>query len=312
MFINIKKAGDILIISVFAAVLVFLLGLTFLAINDYKKYRIQIRLNRQLIKPEEVHYSMFQGLGKFYDKLSESLVSAGIKIKTDDFILYFLYVSLTLFVITMIKFGLMYSILSIVVLVVLIKFFLNNRKSSIRFKTEQEFGVFATDLAVVLRVNPNFLSAISDVTKYTKPILREHLDKVITNVNSGMTIEDALLRFKDDVIYSSIITSWIDSILYAMETGANLIDVCASSAEKVNKKLQRGLKVKSLTSNTKGLIIAILGIILIFIPILISSSPDFQSAYSTAMGHIILSIVLGSFVITTYLILKSIDKMIKM
>jgi tight adherence protein B len=255
---------------------------------------------------------MFQGLGKFYDKLAESLVSAGIKIKTDDFILYFLYVSLTLFVITLIKFGLMYSILSIVVLVVLIKFFLNNRKSSIRFKTEQEFGIFATDLAVVLRVNPNFMSAVSDVTKYTKPILREHLDKVITNVNSGMTIEYALLKFKDDVIYSSIITSWIDSILYAMNTGANLIDVCASSAEKINKKLQRGLKVKSLTSNTKGLIIAILGIILIFIPILISSSPDFQSAYSTTMGHIILSIVLGSFVITTYLILKSIDKMIKM
>lgn len=242
MFINTKKAGDILIISVFAAVLVFLLGLTFLAINDYKKYRIQIRLNRQLIKPEEVHYSMFQGLGRFYDKLTESLVSAGIKIKTDDFILYFLYVSLTLFVITMIKFGLMYSILSIVVLVVLIKFFLNNRKSSIRFKTEQEFGIFATDLAVVLRVNPNFVSAISDVTKYTKPILREHLDKVITNVNSGMTIEDALLKFKDDVIYSSIITSWIDNILYAMETGANLIDVCASSAEKVNKNCKEVLR----------------------------------------------------------------------
>lgn len=312
MFINTKKAGDILIISVFAAVLVFLLGLTFLAINDYKKYRIQIRLNRQLIKPEEVHYSMFQGLGKFYDKLTESLVSAGIKIKTDDFILYFLYVSLLLFVAAMLKFGFMYACLSIVILVVLIKFFLNNRKSSIRFRTEKEFGTFATDLAVVLRVNPNFISALIDVSKHTRPILREHLDRVITNINSGTTVEEALLKFKEEVIYSSIIISWIDNVLYAMMTGADLIDVCISSAERINKKLQRGMKIKSLTANTKGVIIAVLGVICIFIPILIFSSPDFQAAYSTPLGHIILSVVIGIFVVTTYVILKSIDNMAKM
>lgn len=301
-----------MIISLLIGIFTFLVLLTLMAYYDYRVYRVEIRLNRQLVKPEETKYSMFKSLGKTYDRVTEMLKKAGLKISTDDFIYYFLCVCLVIIAYAAIKNQITYAIIAIVFLVFAVRFALNIMESNLKFKIEKEFGLFVSDLAVMLRAEPNLAQAIEDVNKDTNPALKGYIDQVVTNVNAGMSIEAALKKLKDELSYSRIVSSWIDSIIYANITGSNLTEVCKNSAEKVNEKLQRTMKIKSLTARTKGIIVAVLGIIILTIFMILTSSADFISAYTTFVGHIVMLYVILSLTITTYVILRSIDKMSKM
>jgi energy-coupling factor transporter ATP-binding protein EcfA2 len=162
-----------------------------------------------------------------------------------------------------------------------------------------------------LRANPNLYRAIESVTEYTGQPLRQYLDAFIRRVESGEPIDESLKQFKTETNIDSI-SEWVDSIIFAHMAKSDITDVCDHSADRINRKLVRGMNIHAVLSKTKGAAFTMLGLIALMVVYTILSSPDTKDLIlGTGTGQMILIYVIASLFITTYIIMKQIDGITK-
>ena len=288
----------------------FLLFLTLISLHEYRLYQVRLRLNRQLLKQPDVKFKLFSFIGKTYGKLETMLKEAGIGIEVDDFILYFLYLSVIVIAIGSIFDKLAYAFAVLVFLVFLIKVVAEMLKDRRRFQMEKSFRDFASEISVMLKVNPNLGSTIEELSRnILDKLLKEEINMVVNDINTGLSVEVALKNFKNRNSYSKIIGSWVDSIVFANMTGASLAVVSAETAEQINKKLTRIKNIKQKTARLKMVALATLGLMIITFGIMGSLMPGFQESFNLPSGKIILLIVSVVVIATTYYIFNSINKL---
>lgn len=289
----------------------FFFFLLILALKDYREYEIRRRLNRESLRKQEIKFNMFSKLNSLYLWAEKTLKEANISnIDADTFILIIFYFAVALFIFILYtkKFiiGLFITILSYFGL----KSYISSRKLNVKHKMEKQFGAFAEDMAVTLKTTPSLYTALKNTAKHIENPLKEVIYNVIENVDSGKSIDEALMILKEKT-GSTIIRDWVDSITFARTSKSDLAPVCEHAAKRINDKITRSNKIRTITAKTKGTIVLILLIVAGSAFMTISSSPDFKQAYSTPAGQILLSILFGIMLATTYYIVKSIDKMVK-
>lgn len=297
-------------LAILAGLAFFMICIVILAMYENRKYEIMERLNRQLIQPVEIKQSTFTFLGRFYRKLEAKLNEAGIKKSVDDIIMYYLYFLITCIaagiLLKMVVFFAGFIILSTVAFIFALECIKNNN----RHRMEIAFGEFASDVTVLLRSNPNLIGAIQFLRNNIKnSLLSKEIAQICEEVEKGLSVKDAIINFRDRCSYSKIIESWADSIIFAYNTGASLVEVCEITTDKVNQKILRLQKIRQKTTQIKTAIIASLGVIICTLFVFIKGSPEFSQMYKTGMGQVLLLVAIIVMSMTTYLLLNKIDKM---
>lgn len=286
--------------------------LSLMALYDYRKYQVQLRLNRQLVKPEEVDYRLFSFFGNLYSKIDKKLRDAGLTIDTDDFILYYIYFTVACLCLGVIFDQLAYFLGVVPLSMFVVSIVLETIKNNKRFKMEKAFGEFVSDIAVMLRTNANLGSVITMLSKNIRDVLlSREVEQIVRDIDTGESVEGALSNFKNRCAYSRIIGSWVDSIVFAYKTGASLVDVCENAAQKINQKLLRIEQIKQKTARLKTVVFASLGVMLFTILIFLQSSPDIKQSYTTPIGGFVLIIAISMMGATTYYMLRKVDAMTK-
>lgn len=300
-----------MIIALLVSLGAFFIFLFLLSIEDYRRHKIQQKLNRQLLKDQSSKkYSMFSILGDKYNKLDESLKEINLKIDTDSFILYVLYALVAIFIYTLYSGNIIVGAMITIGFFAILKVLHQKKRLNLNHKMEKQFGEFAEDIAVTLKTNPDLFSAIKTTLEHTRQPLYGLMGKVVMDVEYGKSIDEALINLKK-YTSSELIANWVDSITFARTAKSDLASVCDYTADRTNNKLVRSTKIEAILSKTKGTIFMVLAIVMGSSIMTIRSSPDFQFAYSTTVGQIILVIVFSVMLLTTYFIFKSIDNMIK-
>jgi len=229
----------------------------------------------------------------------------------DMFIIYTLYGLCAILAISGIMGNIGLGIAIDIVAVVCVFIYLDTRRSNLYFKLEQQFGTFTRDVATYLRANPNLINAIEAVTGHTAPPLRPYLETLVMKVEAGESIDKALREFADEIKVESAV-SWVTSIIFARMAKSNLTDVCEHTAERINRKLIRSMNIRATLSKTKGMIMAILGIVALMIINSIAGMPDTRELFlNTGSGQFVLMYVIVSLFATTYMLLRKINGIAK-
>jgi len=302
------------LLSLLLGVITFFVLFLFLAYYEEKVYRIRQKLSRQLIKPDESlqRYTFFGFLGDIYEKIDRQLKAAELKVSTDDFIMYYLYFAVFCFILAVILNQLTYFFVIVVCSTIGIKIILDYISTSRRFKFELKFGEFTQSVAIMLRGTPNLMSVLQQaMNEETDSKLKMELEMIVQEVQSGTTLEQALKKFKERNNFSSVVGTWVDSIVFANLSGASLSDVCTNTARKINDKLSRARLIKKKTARLKSVMLAIIGIITLTLVFILFFFPEAKECYSTTGGKIILMFVLSIVIGSTYYMLKTADDVAK-
>jgi Flp pilus assembly protein TadB len=297
--------------AILAAVAVMICMLIFMSYQDYKDYELRRRINRMLIRKQPDKFKPFAFLGETNDKLVTAASDLMPGMDPDMFIIYGLYIMSGVIAIAGIMGNILYGLLLDVLIIVLTMMYLDNRRSNRIYKLEQQFGAFTRDVSVYLRANPNLYRAIESVTEHVGQPLKQYLDAFIRKVESGESIDESLKQFKTETNIESI-SEWVDSIIFARMAKSDITDVCDHSADRINRKLVRGMNIHAVLAKTKGAAFAMLGLIALMVVYTILSSPDTKDLIlGTGTGQIVLMYVIASLFITTYIIMKQIDGITK-
>lgn len=287
----------------------FLFFVTLIALHEYRLYQVQVRLNRQLLKQPDIRFKVFSFTGKLYNRIETMLKDAGIRIDADDFILYFLYLSVIIIAVGSVFDRLSYAFIVLVFLIFAVKVVTDILKEKRKFEMEKSFGDFASELSVLLKVNPNLGSAVEELSRsISNRLLKEEINAVVNDINTGLSVENALKNFKNRNLFSKVISSWVDSIIFANMTGASLTAVSEEAASRINKKLARIKNIRQKTARLKMTVTATLGLIILTFGIMGSSMPGFKEAFGLPVGKILLVMTAVVITATTYYIFNSINK----
>ncbi|ACM61520.1 tight adherence protein B [Caldicellulosiruptor bescii] len=301
-------------LSLLLGIITFFVLFLFLAYYEEKVYEIRKKLSRQLIRPDESlqKYTFFGFLGDIYDRIDRQLKSAEVKISTDDFIMYYLYFAVFCFVLAVILNQLTYFVVLIVSSFIVIKIILDYMSTSKRFRFEQRFGEFTQNVAIMLKGTPNLMAVLFQAKEEEQDLrLRKEIETILSEVQSGTTLEQALKNFKERNNFSNIVSTWVDSVIFANLSGASISDVCMNASRKINDKLSRARLIRKKTARLKSVMIAIVSIILITLGMVLFLFPEAKESYSTAGGKIILAFVLSLVIASTYYMLKTADDVAK-
>lgn len=298
-------------VSLLIGVGAFFFFLLLLALKDYREYEIKRRLNRESLRKRELKFNMFSRLDSIYRWAEKTLKEADMpNIDPDSFLLAIFYFVVVDFIFIFYTKKIVAGLTVLLAGYFGLRSYLNSKKLNVKHKMEKQFGAFAEDMAITLKTTPNLYLALKNTAKYTKSPLKETIDSILENVDSGKSIDEALIMMKEKTD-SAIIRDWVDSIIFARRSKSDLASVCEHAARRINDKIARANKIRTVTAKTKGTIILILLIVSGSAVMTITSSPDFRLAYSTITGQLILTAVFGIMLATTFYIVKSIDKMIK-
>jgi len=292
-----------------AATLIFVL--IFFSLQEYREYELRRRINRMLIRQRSRQYSVFSFMGTLKKRIDEVVNELFPGLDPDMFIIYTLYGLCAILAISGIMGNIGLGIAIDIVAVVCVFIYLDTRRSNLYFKLEQQFGTFTRDVATYLRANPNLINAIEAVTGHTAPPLRPYLETLVMKVEAGESIDKALREFADEIKVESAV-SWVTSIIFARMAKSNLTDVCEHTAERINRKLIRSMNIRATLSKTKGMIMAILGIVALMIINSIAGMPDTRELFlNTGSGQFVLMYVIVSLFATTYMLLRKINGIAK-
>ncbi|ADQ41568.1 Type II secretion system F domain [Caldicellulosiruptor acetigenus I77R1B] len=301
-------------LSLLLGVITFFVLFLFLAYYEEKVYRIRQKLSRQLIRPDDnlQKYTFFGFLGDVYDRIDRQLKSAEVKISTDDFIMYYLYFAVFCFVLAVILNQLTYFVVIVTSSFIVIKIVLDYISASKKFKFEQKFGEFTQSVAIMLKGTPNLIAVLFQAKEDEQDSrLKKEIETILSEVQSGTTLEQALKNFKERNNFSNVVSTWVDSVIFANLSGASLSDVCMNAARKINDKLSRARLIRKKTARLKSVMLAIIGIITLTLGFILFFFPEAKESYSTAGGKIILAFVLSIVIASTYYMLKTADDVAK-
>jgi tight adherence protein B len=300
-----------MLIAILAGTAAMICMLLLMSRKDYQEYELRRRINRMLIRQPKTRFSLFSFLGDVNDRLTATAKELMPGLDPDLFIIYGLYILVSVVAIAGIMGYTAFGLAADAFIVIITLMYLDNRRSSRTYKLEQQFGAFTRDIATYLHANANLYRAIQSVSEYTPDPLRPYIDAVIHQVESGMTLDDALRRFAAEAGMDSI-SEWVDSVIFARMAKSDITGVCEHSADRINRKLVRGMNIRSVLSKTKGAATAILLVIGLMMVYTIMTSPDTKTLFfSPGFGQVVLMYAVISLFITTYIIFRQIDNIAK-
>jgi tight adherence protein B len=300
-----------MLVAVLAGAAAMICMLLWMSRKDYQEYELRRRINRMLLRQPKTRFSLFSFLGDINDRLTAVAKELMPGLDPDLFIIYGMYVLVAVVAIAGIMGYTAFGLAIDAFIVILTLMYLDSRRSSRMYKLEQQFGAFTRDVATYLHANANLYRAIQSVAEYASEPLKPYLDSVIRQVESGMTLDDALRRFASETNLESI-SEWVDSVIFARMAKSDITGVCEHSADRINRKLVRGMNIRSVLSKTKGAAVAILLVIGLMMVYTIMTSPDTKTLYfSPGFGQVVLMYAVVSLFITTYIIFRQIDGITK-
>lgn len=148
--------------------------------------------------------------------------------------MYYLYFAVFCFVLAVILNQLTYFVVLIVSSFIVIKIILDYMSTSKRFRFEQRFGEFTQNVAIMLKGTPNLMAVLFQAKEEEQDLrLRKEIETILSEVQSGTTLEQALKNFKERNNFSNIVSTWVDSVIFANLSGASISDVCMNASRKI-------------------------------------------------------------------------------
>lgn len=286
----------------------FIIVLLLWSSHQYKLLKLKERMERQLIRKQPRNFSILEALGyrKFLDKIQELFDLAGINYEKENTIFTVLIISTLLFVSgLLLNLGLIAVLLPIVFLA-LIYFIICKMGTRRLVSMEHELRYSMYDIASSLRVSDSLMTALTEATKKAKQPLKSELARILADVNRGDKEDEALINFSHRT-RSQIIASWVDTIIFAKETGKELAATCDRAALKIRDKNKMKDKIRAETTASQSTMVGILAILGLSVLTMFSTG-NFGRVFFSKSGRFVLAYVIISFLVSTIWVYKTIEK----
>jgi tight adherence protein B len=298
-----------LIASLIAALTFYVIVILIYSVKQYRKQKIIRRIERQLVATEPKKFSILEliGLKKILNKTQKIVTGIGLKTEAEDAFLIFITFDITLFLVLSILNTGYLSYLIPALMFFIVPYIADSVIQRRYVKFNNQFADALQDISDYLKMTGNLVNSIEKVLPDLENPLKAHFNAIIRKVDSGIDINTALREFSNEA-ESPLVEAWVDSMIFAGQMKANVADVCEETAKKVKGRLKQNAKIRSLMKGTKTTMIMILLVMCLILVSTLNSGSMYAQAYSTFAGKMVMLYVILSYVITTLLVFKSINK----
>ncbi|WP_154653768.1 type II secretion system F family protein [Thermoanaerobacter thermocopriae] len=300
------------ILSLIIALSVFSIVMFLYLTKEYKRQEIIRRMERQLIMPKERKFNILEilGFGKALNYFDILLKRAGIgKIDAENLILILFTLNTFLFTFFIIKNEILWAFLVPVSIFLLVPLGLEKIAQRRYIKFNLQFADAVQDIADYLKVSGSLINSLEKVVDTLENPLKNEIKKIITKVDAGISLSDALRDFAKES-GSPLVEAWVDSMVFAGLMKANTADICQKMSSKIKGRIRQNNRIRALMRDTKSTVIMIIATMILLIFSTYATSPMYTDAFRTTAGKVVLIYIVSSYVITTILIFRAIDKQI--
>ncbi|HHY80746.1 MAG TPA: secretion system protein [Thermoanaerobacter sp.] len=287
---------------------VFMVVVLLYSIRENRRLKLRRRLERHLVVPQknELSITSLFGLRSFIEKLDKKLKKSGIKLDAEEVFLWFILFSVVSALFLSLK-GFTLLGLSLPVMLYYLGDYVLDYLGRRRIrKTEEQFRDFVKMLGAYLKMVPSFAGAFMKAAEEAESPLKEQTDRVVRKFELGEDLEEALKELKS--VESTYIKAWADSIIFAVRMKSDLSRVCERTAKKLYERIKMSNKIAAMTVQAKSLMVSLAGVMIVMMATTVMSSPDFLRTYSTPVGKVVIAYAVLSYFISTFYVLKKIDK----
>ncbi|KKC28512.1 type II secretion system F family protein [Caldanaerobacter subterraneus] len=287
---------------------VFMVVVLLYSIRENRRLKLKRRLERHLVAPQKNEFSVAQmfGFKSFIEVLDKKLQRSGIKSDAEEAFLWFVLFSIVSALFLSLK-GFALLGLSLPVMLYYLGDYVLEYLGRRRIrKTEEQFRDFVKMLGAYLKMVPSFAGAFIKAAEEAENPLKEHTDRVVRKFELGEDLEEALKELKN--VESTYIKAWADSIIFAVRMKSDLSRVCERTAKKLYERIKMSNRIASMTVQAKSLMVSLAGVMIVMMAATVMSSPDFLRTYSTPVGKVVIAYAVLSYFISTFYVLKKIDK----
>jgi len=287
---------------------VFMVVVLLYSIKENRRLKLKRRLERHLVMPQKSEFSIVDlfGLRSFTEALDRKLKKSGIKLDAEEVFLWFLLFSVVIALFLSFK-GFTLLGLSLPFMLYYLGDYVLDYLGRRRIrKTEEQFRDFVKMLGAYLKMVPSFAGAFIKAAEEAENPLKEYTDRVVRKFELGEDLEEALKELKN--VESIYIKAWADSITFAVRMKSDLSRVCERTAKKLYERIKMSNKIAAMTVQAKSLMVSLAGVMVFMMAATMMSSPDFVKTYSTPAGKAVIAYAVLSYFVSTFYVLKKIDK----
>ncbi|NNG67747.1 type II secretion system F family protein [Caldanaerobacter subterraneus] len=287
---------------------VFMVVVFLYSIKENRRLKLKRRLERHLVAPQRNEFSIMDlfGLRSFIEKLDKKLKKSGIKMDAEEVFLWFVFFSIVTALLLSFKGFTLLGLSLPVMLYYLGEYILDYLGRRRIRKTEEQFRDFVKMLGAYLKMVPSFAGAFIKAAEEVENPLKECIDRVLRKFELGEDLEEALKELKN--VENTYIKAWADSIIFAVRMKSDLSKVCERTAKKLYERIKMSNKIAAMTVQAKSLMVSLAGVMILMMAATMMSSPDFLKTYSTPVGKVVIAYAVLSYFISTFYVLKKIDK----
>jgi tight adherence protein B len=226
---------------------------------------------------------------------SLDLARAGINLRVGEYLLLRLLLAVVLFVVPLVAVrmalgGFIAGVVLAVVGYVTPALYVHLRQRRRRAAIEGQLAEGLTHIANAMRAGFALLQAIDSAARRLRPPFTQELARLVTDVNMGRTLEDALVELGERV-GSYDLDMVITAILIQRRTGGNLAEVLDNVAETMRERDRVRGEIRVLTAQQRfaGWVLSMWPVVLAGIFFLMN--PDLMSnLWTTPAGLVLLTI----------------------
>jgi tight adherence protein B len=241
---------------------------------------------------------------------SEDLVRAGINLRVGEYLIFRLLLATVLFVVPLVAArmalgGFIAGVVLAGVGYVAPGLYVHLRQGRRRRAIEEQLAEGLTQIGNAMRAGFALLQAIDSAARRLRPPLTEELARLVTDVNMGQTLEDALVDLGARV-GSYDLDMVITAILIQRRTGGNLAEVLDNVAETMRERDRVRGEIRVLTAQQRfaGWVLSVWPIVLTLIFFLLN--PDVMSNLWTTPGGLVLLTIAGVLQLLGFLTIRRI------
>ncbi|MDD2181507.1 MAG: type II secretion system F family protein [Bacilli bacterium] len=169
---------------------------------------------------------------------------------------------------------------------------------------ENDFLQAITVMNNAFKSGRSIVQAIELVTNELDGPIAHEFEKMILEINFGLSIDVVFKRFADRIKLEEA-TYLTVALTILSKTGGNIIKVFSSIEKNLFNKKKLKLELKSLTGSSKLIVTILIGLPIFFVLVVNLINPNyFIPLYTTDIGKIILIIILTIYVSYIYVIQK--------
>ncbi|NFE18704.1 secretion system protein F [Clostridium botulinum] len=298
----------LLAISFLLAISLFIFFMCFILYKEYRVNKIQNDLKRQLAdKSRKEKFSILKFFNINIEKIERKFLKAGINADVENIIFSYLLIATLILIIGIIINNTILSLIVPIVLGAIGYAYIEHKGTNRVIEINKQFINALIDIGDYLRIDSNLSNAIKNVTPNVAYPLKGEFIYIIKEIDSNTNILDALKHF-DYRVNSTVVNTWVDSMLFANDKRANVSDLCIKHSAKVRKRLTQNEKLNAKLSGLKFISIMIMIILLGMAFMMFGSSPEFKDFLHEPFGRVLALITGISYTVTTVFIFRKINK----